>query len=177
MSLPNPGMDFTALDPLTAAEMDDIVENIEALADGSGLDDGAIGNTKLSDSAILLGFVNATSNFGTANTASATQISTLTETVTIPAGGRSVEITATFSTVSNATSSVRGTVIEIRANGTAICGSVNRGIGIGTHLSVIHTPSAGSVTYTATYTKETASDATTFGASATNPMQLSIKLV
>lgn len=42
MSLPNPGMDFTPFDTLPAASLDDIVENIEALADGSGLDDGSI---------------------------------------------------------------------------------------------------------------------------------------
>lgn len=37
MPLPNTGMDFTAFDALTATQMDDLVENIEALADGSGL--------------------------------------------------------------------------------------------------------------------------------------------
>lgn len=151
------------------------------IADGSvttaKVADGSVTNTKISPTGISLGYVNQTTDVGTANTGSPTQIGALTKTVTIPAGGRDVEVVATFSTVSNATSSVRGTVIEIRANGTAIGGSVNRGIGVGTHLSVIHTPSAGSVTYTATYIKETASDATTFGASATNPMQLSIKLV
>ncbi len=36
MTLPNPGMDFDALDTLTAVEMDDIVENIEAIATGLG---------------------------------------------------------------------------------------------------------------------------------------------
>lgn len=35
--LPNPGMDFTAFDTLPAASLDDLVENIEALADGSGI--------------------------------------------------------------------------------------------------------------------------------------------
>lgn len=35
-------MDFTALDVLTASEMDDLVENIEALADGSGQDSTAV---------------------------------------------------------------------------------------------------------------------------------------
>jgi hypothetical protein len=36
MGLPNPGMDFTAFDTLPAASLDDLVENIEALANGSG---------------------------------------------------------------------------------------------------------------------------------------------
>lgn len=47
MSLPNPSMDFSAFDTLPAASLDDLVENIEALADGSGLDDGAVTNAKL----------------------------------------------------------------------------------------------------------------------------------
>lgn len=36
-TLPNPGMDFTPLTPLTAEEMDDIVENIEAINEAPGL--------------------------------------------------------------------------------------------------------------------------------------------
>lgn len=47
MPLPNPGMSFSALDPLPAASLNDIVENVEALADGSGLDDDAIVASKI----------------------------------------------------------------------------------------------------------------------------------
>lgn len=42
--LPNPGMDFTPFDTLPAADLDKIVENIEALADGSALEGLDIGN-------------------------------------------------------------------------------------------------------------------------------------
>ena len=42
MPLPNTGMSFTPFDPLPASQLNDLVENIEALADGSGLDAGAI---------------------------------------------------------------------------------------------------------------------------------------
>lgn len=42
MSLPNPGMSFTPFDPLTASEMNDLVENIESLADGSGQDAASV---------------------------------------------------------------------------------------------------------------------------------------
>ena len=38
MPLPNPDQEFTPFDPLPASELNDLVENIEALADGSGLD-------------------------------------------------------------------------------------------------------------------------------------------
>lgn len=50
-NLPNPGMDFTPLTPLTAEEMDDIVENIEAINNATiqtgSIADGAITKAKL----------------------------------------------------------------------------------------------------------------------------------
>ncbi len=138
---------------------------------------GSVGPTQLSPTGISLGYVNQTSSIGTANTTSATLIGALTKTVTIPAGGRDVEVTVSVPTVSNASSSTRATTIEIQADGTGIGATVNRGVGIGSHRSVVHTPSAGSITYRAVYIKETGPDGTTLGATATNPMQLSIKLV
>lgn len=36
MALPNPSMDFTAFDVLAAAQLDDLIENIQSLADGTG---------------------------------------------------------------------------------------------------------------------------------------------
>jgi hypothetical protein len=47
MSLPNPGMNFTPFDTLPAASLDDLVENIEALAAGSGLNTSAITPEKI----------------------------------------------------------------------------------------------------------------------------------
>jgi hypothetical protein len=47
MSLPNPGMDFDPLTTLPAAMLDQMVENIEALADGTGLDDLAVTKDKI----------------------------------------------------------------------------------------------------------------------------------
>lgn len=47
MSLPNPSMAFFPFDPLPASQLNDMVENVEALADGSGLDDDAITPAKL----------------------------------------------------------------------------------------------------------------------------------
>ena len=50
-NLPNPGMDFTPLTPLTAEQMDDIVENIEAINNATiqtgSIADGAITKAKL----------------------------------------------------------------------------------------------------------------------------------
>lgn len=47
MSLPNPGMDFTPFDVLPASELDDMVENIEALAAGTGLNVSAVTPEKI----------------------------------------------------------------------------------------------------------------------------------
>lgn len=42
MALPNPSMSFSPFAILTAEEMNDLVENIESLSDGTGFDTGAI---------------------------------------------------------------------------------------------------------------------------------------
>lgn len=55
MSLPNPGMDAVPFTPLTAEFLDNMIENIEALADGSGLDAGSISNANLNTTAGELG--------------------------------------------------------------------------------------------------------------------------
>lgn len=55
MPLPNPGMTFTPFDPLPASELNDIVENIEALADGSGLNTGALSANPLATDADATG--------------------------------------------------------------------------------------------------------------------------
>ena len=103
MSLPNPGMDAVPFTPLTAAFLDDMIENIEALAAGTGLNssvvtstkiaDGAVTGSKLATSAITLGYAQITAGTTTAST-TPTQITGLTTTVTIPSGGRRIKITA-----------------------------------------------------------------------------------
>ena len=47
MALPNTGMSFSPFAILTAEELNDMVENIEALAAGTGLNDGSITPEKL----------------------------------------------------------------------------------------------------------------------------------
>ncbi len=46
-NLPNPNMNFDPFVAPTSAQMDDLVENVESLADGSGLDDGAINGRQI----------------------------------------------------------------------------------------------------------------------------------
>lgn len=58
-------MDFTPFDILTAAELDDLVENDQALAAGTGLDNAAITYAKLLTT-IFSGQVNTAANAGTA---------------------------------------------------------------------------------------------------------------
>ena len=55
MSLPNPSMSFSPFAILTAAEMNDLVENDQALAAGTGLNDGAVTGTKLTDDTVGMG--------------------------------------------------------------------------------------------------------------------------
>ena len=45
--LPNPGMAFTPFDILLAEELNDIVENIESLSDGTGIADAAVTASKI----------------------------------------------------------------------------------------------------------------------------------
>lgn len=47
MALPNPGMDAVPFTPLTAEFLDDMIENIESLADGSGLNTNAVTSDKI----------------------------------------------------------------------------------------------------------------------------------
>lgn len=61
MSLPYPSMTFVPLDVLTADEMNQLVANIESLADGSGLDAGAIGTSAIANSAITSELIDWTS--------------------------------------------------------------------------------------------------------------------
>lgn len=51
-NLPNPSMAFTPFDILLAEELNDLVENIESLATGAGIGDGAIGTSDLANGAV-----------------------------------------------------------------------------------------------------------------------------
>lgn len=51
-NLPNPGMSFSPFAILTAEEQNNLVENIESLATGTGIGDGAIGTSDLANAAV-----------------------------------------------------------------------------------------------------------------------------
>lgn len=102
MSLPNPSMSFSPFDILTADEMNDLVENDQALAAGTGLDNGSITSSKVLDNnitapklatnAITLGYAQITSNFSVTSS-TPTQVTGLSAAVSIPSGGRRVKVT------------------------------------------------------------------------------------
>lgn len=46
-NLPNQGMNFNPFDPLPASQLNDIVENIESVADGTGIGDGAVKSSNI----------------------------------------------------------------------------------------------------------------------------------
>jgi hypothetical protein len=58
MALPNLGMVFTPFDPLPASDLNDIVENVEALAAGTGLNDDAIIARHVADDILTADMVN-----------------------------------------------------------------------------------------------------------------------
>ena len=63
MGLPNTGMSFTPFDPLPASDLNDLVENIEALAAGTGFNAGAVGPEDRSGGFFIGSFtVSATGN-------------------------------------------------------------------------------------------------------------------
>lgn len=159
MALPNPGMDFTAFDTLPAASLDDMVENIEALADGSGLDDGAVTNAKLNLSGSQRATV-ATSQ--TTTSTSYADLSTVGPAVTVTIGSSGLalvimEMTASSNVAGNANLNMSfaasGTnTITAGTQGQMKMGSFAGGVGM-THsferLLTGLTP--GSTTFTAKY--------------------------
>lgn len=108
MSLPNPGMDFTAYQTLTATEMDNLVENIEALADGSGLDNSAVTPAKtlygvasyrMTSNTNYSSFTNQKLGLGTFLTDGTVVFTTSSNGIVIPSGVNYVEVSATISGV------------------------------------------------------------------------------
>lgn len=112
----------------------------------------AVTADKLATSAITLGYAQITANFSTAAT-SATIVTGLTASVTIPAGGRKVRITAYTRDVFNGSTGYQflsvwdGTV----GSGTLLSlaqAYVTAGTASGSYIAIaVHTPSAGAKTY------------------------------
>lgn len=144
----------------------------------------AVQANQLATNAISLGYTQITTNFTTTNT-TPTQVTSLSATVTIPAGGRRVKITAYCSSVYTASSTI-GAIMGIW-DGTVGSGTrLNAGNGFGnssggeatTTLTVfaVVTPAAGSKTYNVGLQALTATTAT-MEASSTNPAFILVEAI
>jgi len=125
MPLPNTPT-FTPLDPLLASKLTDLVENDEALQDWSAFDAGtlpgsiiatnAVEARSLATNAITLGYAETTTSQTGITTI--TDLTGLSVTVTVPAGGRYIEIHGAVS-LNGSTSNLAG--LRIR-EGTDVLG-------------------------------------------------------
>lgn len=104
-NLPNQGMDAVPFTPITAQWGDEIIENIESLADGSGIGDEAVTTAKINDGAITsskLGLSPETAEVTTTQTTTSTSYTDLATsgpaaTVTIGSNGLAwVHLSATI---------------------------------------------------------------------------------
>jgi len=64
MALPNPSMVFTPFDILPASDLNNVVENVEALSAGTGLADNAITTTKIANGNVTGAKIATTSGNG-----------------------------------------------------------------------------------------------------------------
>lgn len=144
--------------------------------------DNAVPGNSLATDAITLGYAEITSNFTTSST-SQVQVTGLTSTVTIPAGGRKVKITAFTGYLFNTTS---GNSAFFRiwdgvvGSGTQLAGArsyaINNSTGNSVTLQAIVTPSAGSKTYNVSAFVDPAGTATV-EAAATMPAFILVELI
>ena len=161
MSLPNPSMSFSPFAILTASEMNDLVENIEALAAGTGLNSSAVATSKIADASVTnaklasgatrLG-INKVNTTGTVVAATYTTYATVTATST----GRECEVDFRAILGNGSSGADRSVIWRVQCDGVDIApAGLNIGLRNGsptntdTVLSFIvsSTPSAGSHTW------------------------------
>ena len=153
MPLPNGGMTFTPFDPLPASELNDMVENIESLADGTGLDNGSVPKTALKSGDGLSYRLGLNTITATATTLLTTSYATYL-TVTATATSGSVEISYGTNLQDGASGATRAGTIKIQCDGVDVSGTaipwqtyVNN-LTIHPNMTIAHTPGAGSHTWT-----------------------------
>lgn len=104
-NLPNPGMVFNPFDILTAEEMNELVENIEDLATGSGIGDGALDTNTYKDASVTpnkLGLGQDAAHVATGQSTSSTSfadLATTTDQVTVNIGSKGVALVSIASTM------------------------------------------------------------------------------
>lgn len=180
MPLPNPGMNFTPFDPLPASDLNDIVENVEALADGSGLDANSVGASNLAPDAILFGSAEITSSFDVGSVDTWQDITGLSITGTVPSGGRSLELSFTSQYMRSSAGAATGVYVAFYEGATQLKDKIvsNTGANSALNLDTTHifTPSAGSHTYKIRV-KSDSSATVRVAATSTSPAQISGKFI
>lgn len=148
MALPNPSMAFIPFAILTADELNNFVENDQALAAGTGLNTNAVSGDKLATSAIKLGKKTITTSASTTST-TVVQATGLTQAVTVPAGGRDVKVTVHGVTVENSGNNYVTVSVWDGTVGSGTCIGKSTSLGGASPLDFVatHTPSSGSHTY------------------------------
>lgn len=86
MALPFPSMAFIPFAILTAAELNQFVSNDQALAAGTGLNNGAVTAQKIDFTTLLLADVRKTTDFATSTTTNPVQITGMTASVSLVSG-------------------------------------------------------------------------------------------
>lgn len=181
MAIPNP-IDFDPYEELTDTQMNQLIENDVALADGTALATNSVAARTLAADAISLGYTAITSNF-TTTSGTATQVTDLTSTVTIPAGARAVEITVYVSRVFTAAG---GGIVVTLWDGTVGSGTQlqaarfdpsNINLGVPITLVARVTPSAGSKTYNVGLNNTSGGNNATLVAAATTPAFILVKAI
>lgn len=150
-------------------------------AGGGAIGTGAVSAAALATNAIALGYAQITANFSTAST-TVVQVTGLTTTVTIPAGGRKVKITAFTAALYNSTAAnaTQMTIWDgVVGSGTQL--SRTTGIEGGSSSSggiavAIVTPAAGSKTYNVGLIAVTSGTATV-EAAATYPAFILVEVI
>jgi hypothetical protein len=112
MSLPNSGMDAVPFTPLTAEFLDDMIENIESLADGSGLDNGAIKAKSIDFTTILLGSAATNTTIGYTTTSFADLTGLAVTSIVVPTGVTKLKVSAFFDNID--TNTAAGTTSSLR---------------------------------------------------------------
>ena len=150
-----------------------------------GVQQGAVGGAGLSTSAITLGYTQITANFSTTST-TAVQITGLTSTVTVPAGGRRVKITVYCRDVYNSGTTPMGAFLSIWdgtvGSGTqlqeySMAQNTTSGLAsVGIMMAVV-TPSAGSKTYNVGMRTQTAGGTSNLESGATYPAFILVEAI
>ena len=128
MALPNPGMDAVPFTPLTAEFLDDMIENIESLSDGTGFETGAITTNTLAESAVTANKIDLStfpqSAFGTFSGAAGTTSGSYTgssalnpSAVTIQATGGTRKVRVTISSLQYGSSAGTDAYLSVDVTG------------------------------------------------------------